>query len=674
MLVETRHVDHRPVGDKETPQLTASDFASVSTATSNRSKSLSELPGESGSDSLQADLQDDGFDAVAMHLSFAASVGSYRHVKRLLAENMTIVDAKGLNKRTALHVAVESCQIEIVRFLLQHGAKLSVKDKWGKTPHDLANQIDPLEARLDMLMALGVPNSNTSSMSRQSSPRSPTSPTSPTSPKLRTDGMSRNTTPSSWAATPYESEGVVDMKQQLFCAAAAGSVGIVQDLVVKGASLHVADEAGQTVMHVASSHGKSEMVAYVLQQGVDATTMDASGNCPSVLAQMNGNSAVVEVLIQQGVNSKDELMRKVSYAEEWAIESSEVKLQNQLSVTEKSTVYTALWNGTIVVAKTIKAQPVHHGDEEDTAPRSQVEELFHEVEILSKVRHPDLVLFLGACFDTPPYYVITEYMEGGDLKTHYDNETRRLGRRYKCSYAQLLKWSSSIARALCFLHNRRHPIIHRDLKPLNIFLTKQMDAKVADFGISKILSGKKDTKADDPQYMSGGVGTWRYMAPEVVRYEQYTDRVDVYSFGLIMYYMATGIPPFFEEFGGNAELILKEFLKGNEPRPKLSNVGKESLRQFIELCWSPHCEIRPSAEDCVKRLAEMSTGSTGLISSSLDAVRASFRTRRPSLPGLNLRVPGPKSTRTQSLSTASGGSTCGKARTQSLSTATCGSR
>merc|ERR1719188_2072455 len=176
-----------------------------------------------------------------------------------------------------------------------------------------------------------------------------------------------------------------------------------------------------------------------------------------------------------------------------------------------------------------------------------------------------------------------------------------------------MKWSSAIARALCFLHNCSSPIIHRDLKPLNLLLTKNQDLKVTDFGISKLMRPSKAQSGDRAPRMSGGVGTWRYMAPEVVRAEQYTDRADIYSFALIMWFMSTGLQPFVDQFGPDAELVLRDYLEGNEPRPGFSSVGgllsgsrstPATLRQLVQDCWHPRADARPSAQQCTQRLAE----------------------------------------------------------------------
>jgi len=236
-------------------------------------------------------------------------------------------------------------------------------------------------------------------------------------------------------------------------------------------------------------------------------------------------------------------------------------------------------------------------------------EVVNEIRLLSTLRHPDLVMFLGACFDHDPPFFITEFMERGDLERHYMAQAAKTGLPFRPANAVLLKWSVSIARALCFLHGCSKPVIHRDLKPLNLLLTRNDDIKVADFGISKLMHSAPEDICAAP-YMSGGVGTWRYMAPEVVRHEQYTDRVDIFSFALIIWFMATGRRPFVVEFGEDASTVLDAYLRGQEPRPDLGTrtLGRGfpgSLKRLVEECWHTEPARRPSAANCTRRLADL---------------------------------------------------------------------
>ena len=157
---------------------------------------------------------------------------------------------------------------------------------------------------------------------------------------------------------------------------------------------------------------------------------------------------------------------------------------------------------------------------------------------------------------------------------------------------KVVEWSSAVARALNFLHSRK--MIHRDLKPMNLLLTKHNEVKVSDFGISRMLAEA------DSYNMTGGIGTWRYMAPEVVRHESYDEKVDIYALGLIMYFMSSGRAPF-HHLGYEAKDILVEFRKGREPRP-LAAECSPSLRPLAVAAWHVNPEKRPSARELLQKL------------------------------------------------------------------------
>merc|ERR1740121_292762 len=138
---------------------------------------------------------------------------------------------------------------------------------------------------------------------------------------------------------------------------------------------------------------------------------------------------------------------------------------------------------------------------------------------------------------------------------------------------------------------------------MNLLLTRNADElKVTDFGISKVVARHRAPGGDKP-YMSGGVGTWRYMAPEVARHEQYTDRADIFSFALIMWFMTTGRQPFVDQFGKSAEAVLVEYGKGHHPRPRLKGMRcTAAYSRLVEEAWHRVPDQRPSAESCARRL------------------------------------------------------------------------
>ncbi|CAE7203661.1 STY13 [Symbiodinium natans] len=303
----------------------------------------------------------------------------------------------------------------------------------------------------------------------------------------------------------------------------------------------------------------------------------------------------------------------------WKLRKEELHMQRELSRTLKSSLYLATWKGTEVVMKCVEVpqnfdrssgfqRKISQESYDPGASRALyasevkqdlLDELLHEIELLSSLRHPDLVLFIGACLDKDsPVMCVTEYMPGGDLERHFMAMRRKHQTLWRPTFRQVLDWSSSIARALTFLHTREEPIIHRDLKPLNLLLTKHGEVKVADLGISKMMAAV----AGDVYDMTGGVGSWLYMAPEVVRHRQYNEKVDIYAFALIMYFMSSGHHPF-HQISKDPEVVLRELAQGREPRPNAAECHPP-LRALMAGSWHVDQEQRPSAQQIAVQLRE----------------------------------------------------------------------
>mmetsp|Transcript_44059 Transcript_44059/g.102891 ORF Transcript_44059/g.102891 Transcript_44059/m.102891 type:complete len:455 (-) Transcript_44059:116-1480(-) len=300
-------------------------------------------------------------------------------------------------------------------------------------------------------------------------------------------------------------------------------------------------------------------------------------------------------------------------SKELMVQPEDMVLKRVLCTTYKSTVCLADWRGRTAVVKRIKRDLVDKDDEDSKETReTSVREMLHEMHILTAISHPCLVNLLGANVDREqePLFV-TEFMESGDVETYMHKQRQSsYNNSFKPRFSLALQWATSTAEALAYLHGLNHPIIHRDLKPLNLLLTKDLQVKVTDFGISKVLPYRRGCLQTDTKpapKMTGGVGTWRYMAPEVVRYEQYTDRVDIYSLSLIVYFIFSGRQPFFSFCGPDPEKILKAYIAGKEPRPDLDQIHGAELKHFLEDAWHPKASMRPSAAECVDRLQNLRT-------------------------------------------------------------------
>jgi len=398
------------------------------------------------------------------------------------------------------------------------------------------------------------------------------------------------------ATIPMEEQQARIALMNLSYACAEGADQEVVRLCEANANVNARTCEGRSPLHVAVCKGHILVVEALIKYKADPNVIDHMGQTPLYEAELGSHFPIEEFLKEHGARLQQERLKIKAGGDNWAIDRKDIHVGQELSQTLKSKVFRAEWRGTEVVAKVSKLTD----DEELRA------ELLHEIHLLAALRHPDLVMFLGACLeDDAPIMFILEYMPGGDLHNHFKKKRQELGRIYVPDTDMVLHWCVCVARALSFLHNCPKPIVHRDLKPLNLLLTQAMDLKVTDFGISKMCS-RKTKRATDQYKMTGGVGSWLYMAPEVVRHQAYTEKVDIYSFALIMYFMSSGHDPFYE-MGNDHELVLKEYLKGNEPRPRVQECPKQ-LRDVIGSAWAVNAEDRPGAFELTGQLHAVPKG------------------------------------------------------------------
>ncbi|OHT12179.1 hypothetical protein TRFO_18190 [Tritrichomonas foetus] len=199
-----------------------------------------------------------------------------------------------------------------------------------------------------------------------------------------------------------------------------------------------------------------------------------------------------------------------------------------------------------------------------------------EVKILSSLNNPFVLSFLGYSSLVPPF-VVTEYIPKGSL---YDAIYHQPGApSLNSTHKSLI--AIGIAYGMISVH--KQGVIHRDLKSANILLDDSLLPKIIDFGLSKYNVGSDQ--------LLGSVGTPNWMAPEMFEDDNYTEKIDVYSYGMILYEMLTEKLPFkglepvrimMDVFGGQRPIIPQ-----NCPKP---------LHQLIESCWEQDPTKRPSFE------------------------------------------------------------------------------
>lgn len=162
-------------------------------------------------------------------------------------------------------------------------------------------------------------------------------------------------------------------------------------------------------------------------------------------------------------------------------------------------------------------------------------EFLSEVEIITSLRHRNLVPLRGCCVDSGRKFLVYDYMPNGNLGEHLFPKQRG-GKTKAMSWPQRKSVILDVANALLYLHRGvKPPVYHRDIKPTNILLDSNMRARVADFGLAK-----RGGKEGETHLTTRIAGTHGYLAPEYALYGQLTEKSDVYSFGIVVLEMMCG--------------------------------------------------------------------------------------------------------------------------------------
>lgn len=255
--------------------------------------------------------------------------------------------------------------------------------------------------------------------------------------------------------------------------------------------------------------------------------------------------------------------------EEWMADLSQLFIGNKFASGANSRIYRGIYKQRAVAVKMVRIP------ERDEAQRAVLEEQFNsEVAFLSRLYHPNIVQFIAACKKPPVYCIITEYMSQGTLRMYLNKKDP-----YSLSAETILKLALDISRGMEYLHAQG--VIHRDLKSQNLLLNDEMRVKVADFGTSCLETKCQATK--------GNKGTYRWMAPEMTKEKPYTRKVDVYSFGIVLWELTTCLLP----FQGMTPVQAAYAASEKNLRPPLSSSCPPVLNNLIKKCWSANPARRP---------------------------------------------------------------------------------
>uniref|UniRef100_A0A8B9KUN4 Protein kinase domain-containing protein n=1 Tax=Astyanax mexicanus TaxID=7994 RepID=A0A8B9KUN4_ASTMX len=211
-----------------------------------------------------------------------------------------------------------------------------------------------------------------------------------------------------------------------------------------------------------------------------------------------------------------------------------------------------------------------------------------EAEILSVLSHRNIIQFYGAILEAPNYGIVTEYASGGSLYEYLSSDASE-----EISMKQIMTWATEMAKGMHYLHAEAPvKVIHRDLKSRNVVMTADKVLKICDFGASKFHS--------HTTHMSL-VGTFPWMAPEVIQSLPVSETCDTYSYGVVLWEMLTREIP----FKGLEGLQVAWLVVEKNERLTIPSSCPASFAGLMRKCWETDSVKRPLFKEIMSTLEAM---------------------------------------------------------------------
>ncbi|XP_051132708.1 serine/threonine-protein kinase STY46-like [Andrographis paniculata] len=264
----------------------------------------------------------------------------------------------------------------------------------------------------------------------------------------------------------------------------------------------------------------------------------------------------------------------------WEINPQNLKFEGKVASGSYGDLYKGTYCSQEVAIKILKAERLNTELQKEFA---------QEVYIMRKIRHRNVVQFIGACTRPPNLCIVTEFMSGGSV---YDYLREKKG---TFTLPALLKVAIDVSKGMNYLHQNN--IVHRDLKSANLLMDENEVVKVGDFGVARV---KAQTGV-----MTAETGTYRWMAPEVIEHKSYDHKADVFSFGVVIWELLTGKLPYDNMTPLQAAVGVVQ--KGL--RPSIPKNTHPQLSELLEKCWQQDPTLRPDFSEITEILQKIISSS-----------------------------------------------------------------
>ncbi|KAG8046750.1 hypothetical protein GUJ93_ZPchr0008g11543 [Zizania palustris] len=267
--------------------------------------------------------------------------------------------------------------------------------------------------------------------------------------------------------------------------------------------------------------------------------------------------------------------------EEWTIDLEKLHIGMPFAQGAFGKLYKGAYNGGDVAIKLLERP------EADPEKAQLLEQQFvQEVVMLAILTHSNIVKFVGACRKPMVWCIVTEYAKRGSVRNFLNGRQNR-----SVALKLAVKQALDIARGMAYVHGLG--FIHRDLKSDNLLISGDKSIKIADFGVARI---EVTTEGMTPE-----TGTYRWMAPEMIQHRPYNQKVDVYSFGIVLWELITGDLPF-----ANMTAVQAAFAVVNRGvRPVIPRDCLPTLGEIMTRCWDANPDARPPFTEIVRMLEQV---------------------------------------------------------------------
>ncbi|XP_065178459.1 uncharacterized protein LOC135809116 [Sycon ciliatum] len=349
-----------------------------------------------------------------------------------------------------------------------------------------------------------------------------------------------------------------------------------------------------------------------------------------VLCRMYKKKNKVEALVQRRLMRSQSQVAQLNLA--WQIDYGELGMDKRVDG-ETPGAFGEVWLATYrdmpVAVKKLKAVQID--------PRSRLD-FEREVALMKTIRHPNIVMFLGAGLHQNQPFIVVEFMARGPLSSLIRNLS------IPVNLSQKVRWALDVAKGMHYLHSLMPPRIHRDLKTSNLLLSECWVAKVADFGTARLVSDvssrspvapideeDEDGMREASQYglstsprgaasfdcesigllhstnsalMTRNAGTLLWCSPEILAGKPYGASTDVYSFGVILWELCSRKVPFseFPDFKWMSKI--SDAVEAGR-RPTIPEDCQADLSELMQQCWHHDPEQRPTFKDIVRTLDDL---------------------------------------------------------------------